>query len=128
MNAPAKRFSLTRILTAAPPPVEIPAPADQPARPAAEVLPPSAPAAAPAPEPPKPRAVRAPRPEEIEKHPKKKRSYSVDMGVCDDLEVLAWYAGRSSSSIVEELVRRYLSQNRTTLEKARDVRRESRKA
>jgi len=120
MNAPARRFSLTRILTAAPEPAAV-EPASAPAAPEVE--------APPKPEPPKPRELSAARPPEAEeKHPKKKRSYSVDMGVCDDLEVLAWYLGRSSSSVVEELVRRYLSHHRATLDKARDIRRESRKA
>jgi hypothetical protein len=53
--------------------------------------------------------------------PKKKRSYSVDMGVCEDLETLAWYQQKSSSSVVEELVRRYLSSHREEIEKARTL-------
>jgi hypothetical protein len=129
MNAPAKRFSLTRILTAPPPAEPVPAAAPSaPEPPAPRALVPQAvPAPAPAPAPAeasRPPPPRAPQPEPVEKHPKKKRSYSVDMGVCDDLEVLAWYTGRSSSSVVEELVRRYLSQNRAVLEKAREVRRQ----
>jgi hypothetical protein len=56
-----------------------------------------------------------------DRHPKKKRSYTVDMKLCEDLETLAWYMDRSSSSVVEELVRKYLSQNRQILEKARGV-------
>lgn len=51
--------------------------------------------------------------------PKKKRSYSVDMKVCDDLEVIAWSMGRSSSSIVEHLMRGYISGRRDELELAR---------
>jgi hypothetical protein len=126
MNAPAKRFSLQRLLTSpAPAPVE-PAPAPKspdviaplPPEPAA---PPSAPAPVaalpPAPAPAKP--VRAAEAEES--HPKKKRSYSVDMKLCEDLEILAWYQSRSSSSVVEELIRKHLQHQRALLFKARDV-------
>lgn len=140
MNVPAKRFSLTRILGNVPPPA---APV------AAETAPPAAPkdavpVAAPAPVlavmPPTPtefipleevaqvgpktvvpdRKGRAPRatPAEL-RHPKKKRSYSVDMEVCEDLELLAWYQHKSSSSVVEELVRRYLANHREEVDKAR---------
>jgi hypothetical protein len=70
--------------------------------------------------PPKPRPVRAAAPEE--RHLKKKRSYSVDMKLCEDLELLAWYLGRSSSSVVEELMKKHLAQNRALVDKAREVR------
>jgi hypothetical protein len=45
------------------------------------------------------------------------------MKLCEELELLAWYMDRSSSSVVEDLVRKHLSQNRTLLEKAREVKR-----
>jgi len=67
-----------------------------------------------------PRAPRA-APEEPS-HPKKKRSYSVDMKLCEDLEILAWYMSRSSSSVVEELIRKHLQHNKSVLLKAREVR------
>jgi len=135
MNAPAKRFSLQRLLTS-PAPAAEPAPAPAPkaaevlaALPAAlaapvEPVPPmiaSAPGAAPlssaAPVPPRP----AKAAEAEESHPKKKRSYSVDMKLCEDLEILAWYQSRSSSSVVEELIRKHLQHQRSLLFKARDV-------
>jgi len=99
MNAPAKRFSLQRLLTTPPPPpapepvvVKMPDPVPPP--PLAIVAPPAALAVDPAPLPP----TRTPRtaPEEPS-HPKKKRSYSVDMKLCEDLEILSWYLARSSS-------------------------------
>jgi hypothetical protein len=133
MNAPAKRFSLQRLLTSpAPSPEPAPAPAPKapevlaalppvaaapdepvalPAAPAAVVVPPPAPVA--------PRAAKAADAEES--HPKKKRSYSVDMKLCEDLEILAWYQSRSSSSVVEELIRKHLQHQRSLLFKARDV-------
>ncbi len=150
MNAPAQkkpRFSLTRLLGDAKPaaestpevtapsvavPVEAavepilkptPAPALEvlpqvPLKPAAakesETIPPAAPQ--------KPKAGKASSVASDEKHSKKKRSYSVDMGVCDDLEVLAWYQGKSSSAVVEDLLRQYLGRNRQLLEKAIAVR------
>jgi hypothetical protein len=55
-------------------------------------------------------------------HPKKKRSYSVDMKLCEDLEILSWYMARSSSSVVEELIRKHLQHNKSVLQKAREVR------
>ncbi len=149
--AQKKRFSLTRLLGDAPPaapaaaelaappaphvsaPTLPPAPEARPAH-VLEALPPvterpaaSADASAPAAAPPavEPSA-RKPRAEKKlasdERHSKKKRSYSVDMGVCDDLEVLAWYQGKSSSAVVEELLRQYLGRNRQLLEKAITVR------
>jgi len=132
MNAPAKRFSLQRLLTSPPPapmPVVEPAVLKMPD----PVPPPPAAIVAPAPEPaPTPvvveplRAVppaRLPRtaPEEPS-HPKKKRSYSVDMKLCEDLEILSWYMARSSSSVVEELIRKHLQHNKAVLQKAREVR------
>jgi hypothetical protein len=133
MNAPAKRFSLQRLLTA-PTPAPAPAPAPEPVvrapAPAPMVVPPEVeivpileePAVV---EPPALRVVqpRAPRtaPEEPS-HPKKKRSYSVDMKLCEDLEILAWYMSRSSSSVVEELIRKHLQHNKAVLLKAREVR------
>lgn len=128
MNAPAKRFSLQRLLTTPiaeqvrepqpPAPVAI---APLPAVVAAPVEPPPAPvAAAPAVLSAPPRISKAPDAEES--HPKKKRSYSVDMKLCEDLEILAWYQSRSSSSVVEELIRKHLQHNRSLLFKAREVR------
>ncbi len=60
--------------------------------------------------------------EERESEPKKKRSYSVDRRLCEDLELLSWYQGRSSSSVVEELLRQHLQQNRALVAKAREIR------
>lgn len=150
MNAPAekKRFSLTRLLgdkkpsieatpevafpaatpTPAPAPVAALAPKPEPAT-TLEVLPPVPlkPASAKEhdtvpPIAPQPKSKAAKAVASDEKHSKKKRSYSVDMGVCDDLEVLAWYQGKSSSSVVEALLRGYLARNRQLLEKAIAVR------
>ena len=125
MNAPAKRFSLQRLLTTpapAPAPAPLPAPVvhlPEPApAPEVEIVPivEEIPAVEPAPK-------RMPRtaPEEPS-HPKKKRSYSVDMKLCEDLEILAWYMSRSSSSVVEELIRKHLQHNKSVLLKAREVR------
>lgn len=133
MNAPAKRFSLQRLLTSpAPSPEPAPVPAAKTpevlavlppvvAAPAEPVAPPPAPvtAAVPPPVPVAPRAAKAADAEES--HPKKKRSYSVDMKLCEDLEILAWYQSRSSSSVVEELIRKHLQHQRSLLFKARDV-------
>ena len=124
MNAPAKRFSLQRLLTT-PPPAPLPEPVVvktpdpvPPPPPLAIVAPPveSAPAPVVAP-------TRTPRtaPDEPS-HPKKKRSYSVDMKLCEDLEILSWYMARSSSSVVEELIRKHLQHNKSVLQKAREVR------
>ena len=115
MNAPAKRFSLQRLLTSpAPVPAEpVPAPAA-----AAPELAPRPPEPAPVPPAPVKPAKAA---EAEESHPKKKRSYSVDMKLCEDLEILAWYQSRSSSSVVEELIRKHLQHQRALLFKARDV-------
>jgi len=138
MNAPAKRFSLQRLLTTTPTPAPAAAPAfaevlkPAPIKPAEPVLvtPPPAPvAAAPVEFAPAP-IVEAPRPvpaptrlaKAEESHPKKKRSYSVDMKLCEDLEILAWYMSRSSSSVVEELIRKHLQHNKSLLLKAREVR------
>jgi len=124
MNAPAKRFSLQRLLTT-PAPAPAPAPAPVIAAPLPEVAPPPA---APVLETPAPlRAVPAAAPTRVakaeeESHPKKKRSYSVDMKLCEDLEILAWYMSRSSSSVVEELIRKHLQHNKSVLLKAREVR------
>ena len=137
MNAPAKRFSLQRLLTS-PPSLPEPAPLSAPKGPevlaalpdvppsTADPVPPTpsapaavAPPAAPAPTPAAPRTPKAAEAEES--HPKKKRSYSVDMKLCEDLEILAWYQSRSSSSVVEELIRKHLQHQRSLLFKARDV-------
>ena len=130
MNAPAKRFSLQRLLTTPPPMpapepvvVKMPDPVPPPA-PVAIVAPPIA--IAPMVEPTPLHAVppaRTPRmaPDEPS-HPKKKRSYSVDMKLCEDLEILSWYMARSSSSVVEELIRKHLQHNKSVLQKAREVR------
>jgi hypothetical protein len=124
MNAPAKRFSLQRLLTTPPPVPEPVVRAPEPLHaPEVEIVPivEELPVVEPAPL----RAVqpRAPRtaPEEPS-HPKKKRSYSVDMKLCEDLEILAWYMSRSSSSVVEELIRKHLQHNKSVLLKAREVR------
>jgi hypothetical protein len=122
MNAPAKRFSLQRLLTS-PAPIPMPEPVvvAPPPAPPVEIAPIAeiAPVAEPAPL----RTVRAPRPAPEEpSHPKKKRSYSVDMKLCEDLEVLSWYMSRSSSSVVEELIRKHLAHNKSVLVKAREVR------
>ena len=121
MNAPAKRFSLQRLLTTPPAPVPEPVVIKMP-DPVAPTPPPVALIAPVEPVPP-PVAPRAPRtaPEETS-HPKKKRSYSVDMKLCEDLEILSWYLARSSSSVVEELIRKHLSHNKSVLQKAREVR------
>ena len=131
MNAPAKRFSLQRLLTTPPPMpapepvvVRMPDPVPPPAPGAMVATPPAA--IAPLVEPTQLHAVpatRTPRtaPEEPS-HPKKKRSYSVDMKLCEDLEILSWYMARSSSSVVEELIRKHLQHNKSVLLKAREVR------
>jgi hypothetical protein len=125
MNAPAKRFSLQRLLTTPPPPAPAPAPVIEPVAHAPEVELVPIVEELPVVEPPPARVVapRAPRtaPEEPS-HPKKKRSYSVDMKLCEDLEILAWYMSRSSSSVVEELIRKHLQHNKSVLLKAREVR------
>jgi len=130
MNAPAKRFSLQRLLTT---PVPTPAPTpvrppDPPAPvvaapPPALIAVPDLPAEASAKAGPVPAAPpRIAKSAEEESHPKKKRSYSVDMKLCEDLEILAWYMSRSSSSVVEELIRKHLQHNKSVLLKAREVR------
>ena len=136
MNAPAKRFSLQHLPTTTPAPAPSPAPAfaealkPAPAKPPepALVAPSPAPIAAPPPElaavSKAPRSVSVPTrlAKTQESHPKKKRSYSVDMKLCEDLEILAWYMSRSSSSVVEELIRKHLQHNTSVLLKAREVR------
>ena len=122
MNAPAKRFSLQRLLTT---PAPMPAPAAPVVvhAPEVEIVPivEELPVVEPAPmHVVQPRAPRT-APEEPS-HPKKKRSYSVDMKLCEDLEILAWYMSRSSSSVVEELIRKHLQHNKSVLLKAREVR------
>ena len=132
MNAPAKRFSLQRLLTTSPAPMPTPAavPAPVVAAPIAEIVPPPAPAVV-APPPVEPAPIlrpvsiaptRASKSAEEESHPKKKRSYSVDMKLCEDLEILSWYLGRSSSSVVEDLIRKHLQHNKSVVLKARDIR------
>jgi hypothetical protein len=125
MNAPAKRFSLQRLLTTPPPapapvvePVVVKMPDPVPPPPLAIVAPPVEPAPVPVVTP-----TRTPRtaPDEPS-HPKKKRSYSVDMKLCEDLEILSWYMARSSSSVVEELIRKHLQHNKSVLQKAKEVR------
>ena len=129
MNAPAKRFSLQRLLTS-PPPAPVPVP-EPPVVRMPDPVPPPPPAIVASPEP-TPTPVVAPlhvvpprqprtAPEEPS-HPKKKRSYSVDMKLCEDLEILSWYLGRSSSSVVEELIRKHLQHNKSVLQKAREIR------
>ena len=125
MNVPAKRFSLQRLLTT---PTPAPAPAPAPVSPAPVVAAPlpeiaPAPIAEVAPLRPVPAApTRAPKAADEESHPKKKRSYSVDMKLCEDLEILSWYMSRSSSSVVEELIRKHLQHNKSVLMKAREIR------
>jgi hypothetical protein len=125
MNAPAKRFSLQRLLTA---PAPATPPVETPVLRMPDPVPPAPVVVAPTPAEPDPMPVvaappRAPRtaPEETS-HPKKKRSYSVDMKLCEDLEILSWYMARSSSSVVEELIRKHLQHNKSVLQKAREVR------
>jgi hypothetical protein len=126
MNAPAKRFSLQRLLTAPPPPAPVAAPAPAPTAapvahaPEVEIVPIVEELPVLEPVPVRPRMPRT-APEEPS-HPKKKRSYSVDMKLCEDLEILAWYMSRSSSSVVEELIRKHLQHNKSVLLKAREVR------
>jgi hypothetical protein len=129
MNAPAKRFSLQRLLTTPPAPAPAPVkPVEPPAPvvvapPPMEVVPPPAPVVeTPALRPVPVAPPRAPKAADEESHPKKKRSYSVDMKLCEDLEILAWYMSRSSSSVVEELIRKHLQHNKSVLLKAREVR------
>lgn len=153
--APKRRFSLTRVASAAPAPETVekkdlpPPPFPKPVTVEGPLVPPKSldearavlePAPAPAAagvetpdgegetelvsEPPvSPRRIEALRSygKNEDRHPKKKRSYSVDMGICDDLELIAWYRRRSSSSIVEELMKRYVAGHRDELEKARQV-------
>jgi len=128
MNAPAKRFSLQRLLTQ-PAPAPTPAPLPEPvvARmpdpvPAPAVLEPVeiVPVVEPLRAVPPARMTRT-APDEPS-HPKKKRSYSVDMKLCEDLELLSWYMARSSSSVVEELIRKHLQHNKSVLQKAKEVR------
>jgi hypothetical protein len=135
MNAPAKRFSLQRLLTS---PTPAPAPAPIPAPVRAEPPPPVVVAPTPVELIPSPETVALPEPPplrplsaapariaksaDLESHPKKKRSYSVDMKLCEDLEILSWYQSRSSSSVVEELIRKHLQHNKSVLMKAREIR------
>jgi len=90
MNAPAKRFSLQRLLTSpapAPAPVAVPPPPPVVVAPLPEITPPAAPAIVAASEPVEaapvlrslPAPTRVSKPVAEESHPKKKRSYSVDM-------------------------------------------------
>jgi len=53
---------------------------------------------------------------------KDKKSFSIEKGVVEDLEVLAWYTERSASEVVEEALRQYIASNKELLEKAREVR------
>jgi hypothetical protein len=101
-----------------PEPVVVKMPDPVPPPPLAIVAPPVEPAPAPVLAP-----TRTPRtaPDEPS-HPKKKRSYSVDMKLCEDLEILSWYMARSSSSVVEELIRKHLQHNKSVLQKAKEVR------
>ena len=94
------------------------------APPVVETAPPPAPPVVETPEPLRVVPAMAPRPVKVveESHPKKKRSYSVDMKLCEDLEILSWYMSRSSSSVVEELIRRHLQHNKSLLLKAREIR------
>ena len=138
MNAPAKRFSLQRLLTTpapmpAPEPVVVRMPDPVPAPPAPAFVAPPPPVPVPPPlatalveefaplraVPPARLSRTAP---EEPSHPKKKRSYSVDMKLCEDLEILSWYQSRSSSSVVEELIRKHLQHNKSLVLKARDIR------
>jgi hypothetical protein len=138
MNAPAKRFSLQRLLTTTPAPAPASIPpgtgAPAPVKPPEPILvapPPLAAAVVAFPEDvalpppadaPRPLAVPTRLVKTEESHPKKKRSYSVDMKICEDLEILAWYQSRSSSSVVEELIRKHLQHQKSLLLKAREVR------
>ncbi|HLY10790.1 MAG TPA: hypothetical protein VKW04_15915 [Planctomycetota bacterium] len=125
MNVPAKRFSLQRLLTAPAP--AVPPVAAAPPPPELASIPETAPvlaeptpaASVPPPAPVAPRIAKAAGAEES--HPKKKRSYSVDMKLCEDLEILSWYQSRSSSSVVEELIRKHLQHQRALLFKAREI-------
>ncbi len=117
MNAPAKQYSLQHLF---------PTPAEGPPRGEAHSSVPLivTPAMDPTPftaVPPAPPRGTPKAPPVREARPKKKRSYSVDAQLCTDLEVLAWYQSRSSSSVVEDLIRKYLGQNRALLAKAREV-------
>jgi len=129
MNAPAKRFSLQRLLTTTPAPAPVVAPPPPPPvvvapppEPAPAIVAPSEPVEATPMLRPVPAPTRVSKPVAEESHPKKKRSYSVDMKLCEDLEILSWYLARSSSSVVEELIRKHLSHNKSVLQKAREVR------
>ncbi|MBI2933131.1 MAG: hypothetical protein HYY16_15920 [Planctomycetes bacterium] len=52
---------------------------------------------------------------------KKKRSYSIDRRLCQDLEVLAWYQGSNSSAVVEKLIEEHLAHHAEVLRKAQAV-------
>lgn len=129
MNAPARKFSLQRVLAPAPAAQPAAAPAPAPL----EILPSVPPAgvgkelpeeAAPAVAAPATSARPAPKsaPDPKDRAPKKKRSYSVDLRICEDLELIAWAQRRSSSSIVEDLMRRYVASHKEDLERARAAR------
>lgn len=56
-----------------------------------------------------------------EKEVKGRKSFTIDKGVIDDLESLAWYMERSSSEVVEEAIRIYIETNKKLLEKAKEI-------
>lgn len=141
MNSPVKRFSLTRIvgsskpvdeskpipapeLSPDPPPQELELPkADETEAPVEGKKTPTTPTEEKAKEKTKRKQESRPSSDEIDgQHPKKKRSYSVDLRVCDEFEVGAWFLARSSSSIVEDLMREWVKKNRPLIEKARQAR------
>ncbi len=59
---------------------------------------------------------------ERETEVKGRKSFSIDKGVIEDLETLAWYMEKSASEVVEDALKNYISSNNHLLEKAKEVR------
>lgn len=54
--------------------------------------------------------------------PKRKRSYTIDPDICRELEDIAWFLGRSASSIMEDLGRKFILSQPEIAERARQAR------
>ena len=53
---------------------------------------------------------------------KVKKSFSIRSDVFSDIEALSWYMEKSTSEVVEEALRLYISSNKKLLEKAKEIR------
>jgi hypothetical protein len=60
--------------------------------------------------------------EKSESEKKDKRSFSIAKSLLSELRLIAWYKDQSDSSIMEEALKQYLRSNKSTLEKARELR------